>query len=395
MTPIYLDNHATTAVDPEVRDAMVPWLSAQYGNPSSKAHQTGRLAADAVTTSRQQVASAIGARADQIVFTSGATESINLAIRGIAAADPRDRRHIITFATEHKAVLDSVAAVAQAGGRATVLEVGPDGRIDLNTLKEAIKDDTVMVAAMAVNNEIGVIQELAAIGEICAQRDVHFFVDGAQAPGRMRLDVESMAITAMSLTAHKCYGPKGAGALFVRREDVPIQPLIVGGGQEFGLRSGTLATHQIVGLGASLQRCERLYDEDEARILELRNVLLAGLRAALPELRVNGCEIHRASGNLNVVIPGADANTLMVALPDLAISSGSACSTGATKPSHVLSALGVPAEDAFCSIRFGVGRFNTRADIDLAVTRVAEEAKRLRAASPLWQMRQAGVKLNW
>ena len=395
MSAIYLDNHATTPVDPTVLEAMLPWLSERFGNPASKAHTFGRAASEAVQRARAEIAACIGARSDQVVLTSGATESINLAIRGIPAADPRGRRHVIALATEHKAVLDSVDAVQRDGGRATILPVGADGLVDLQRLADAIDDDTVLVCAMAVNNEIGVIQPLAAIGAICRERGVHFFCDAAQAPGRMRLDVEAMGITAMSLTAHKCYGPKGAGALFIRRGQVPVTPLMVGGGQEFGLRSGTLPTHQIVGLAASMTRCEELLEQDDRRIRGLRDRLLRQLQADVEQLSINGSLEHRCVGNLNLAIPCADANTLMMALPELAISSGSACSTGATKPSHVLSALGVAAEDAYCSVRLGIGRFNTEAEIDRAAGRIAEEVQRLRATSALWELRKAGIALAW
>jgi cysteine desulfurase len=395
MMPIYLDNHATTPMDPVVRDAMLPWLVERFGNPSSKAHSFGRDADDAVARSRAEIAASIGARPDQIILTSGATESINLAIRGIAAVDPRGRSHIVAVATEHKAVLDSVAAVVAAGGSSTIVPVQADGVVDLAALAAAIRADTLMICAMAVNNEIGVLQPVREIGTLCADRGVHFFCDGAQAPGRVALDVNALGITAMSLTAHKCYGPKGAGCLFIRRREVPVQPLIVGGGQEFGLRSGTLPTHQIVGLAASLQRCSELFDDENARLSGLRDRLLAQLSDGITELRVNGSLQHRVGGNLNVSIPCADAATLMMALPGLAISSGSACSSGATKPSHVLSAIGLAPELAYCSLRFGVGRFNTQDEIDQAAQQVVQEVAKLRANSAMWEMRQAGVEVSW
>lgn len=394
MDTIYLDNHATTAVDPEVLQALLPWLSERFGNPSSKAHRFGRDADSAVTQARRTIAATFGARSDQLILTSGATESVNLAIRGIAAADPR-RKHVIALATEHKAVLDSVAAVERAGGSSTILPVTPEGLVDLEALRDAITDETVLVCAMAVNNETGVIQPLEAIGQICAERNVWFFCDAAQAPGRTRIDVERMRISAMSITAHKCYGPKGSGALYLRRESVPVQPLLVGGGQEHGLRSGTLATHQVVGLAAALHRCDVLFDEEDRRIAALRDRLLRGLEDGIEEVRVNGSLSARCAGNLNVMFPGADANTLMMALSDLAVSSGSACSTGAVKPSHVLTAMGIQAELARCSIRFGIGRFNSEAEIDYAIDRVVAEVRKLRDSSPLWQMRRAGVNVGW
>lgn len=394
MEPIYLDNHATTRVDPRVLDAILPWLGEQFGNPSSKAHVYGRRAADAVANARSTVAATIGARADDIVFTSGATESINLAVRGIVRGRRDGRDHVVTLATEHKAVLDSCKAVQDAGGSFTIVDVQPDGRVALDRLAAAITDDTALVAVMAVNNEIGVVQPLAEIGALCRDRGVDFFCDGAQAPGRMAIDVDALGIDAMSLTAHKCYGPKGAGCLYIRRSSVRVAPLTVGGGQEFGLRSGTLATHQIIGLATALDVAVRDLDTDSARITALRDRLLARLQEGVPELVVNGSLRHRVAGNLNVAIPCVDANTLLMMLDQLALSSGSACSTGSTRPSHVLMALGVQPELAHCSLRFGLGRFNTEADIDLAAELVVAGAAKLRAASPLWTMRRAGVAVG-
>ncbi len=395
MVPIYLDNHATTKVDERVLEAMLPWLRDGFGNASSKAHAWGRRADDAVHDARLELARAIGARPEHVVFTSGATESINLAIRGIVAASSPDRRHVVSLATEHKAVLDSCAAVQRDGGDATVLGVGQDGRVDLGRLAAAITDHTAVVAIMAVNNEIGVVQDLAAIGSLCAERGAVFFCDAAQAPGRLAIDVDAMQIGAMSMTAHKCYGPKGAGALYLRRDAVQLQPLTVGGGQEFGVRSGTLATHQIVGLARSISIAQADLGDDDARIAALRQRLWSKLRAGIEGISLNGSAVHRVAGNLNVAIPCADANTLMMMVPELGISSGSACASGATKPSHVLSAIGLDDELGHCCLRFGIGRFNTPAEIDAAAELVIDAVAELRAQSPLWRMRKAGIEVAW
>ena len=346
-------------------------------------------------SARATVAATIGAPADHVVFTSGATESINLAIRGAVLGDKAGRDHVIVLQTEHKAVLDSATEVERAGGRATFLGVGGDGLVEPDKLAAAITDRTALVCAMAVNNEIGVIQPLAAIGALCRERGTRFFCDAAQGPGRMRIDVDAMAIDALSMTGHKCYGPKGAGALYVRRDALKLAPLTAGGGQEFGLRPGTLATHQIVGLASAVRIADEAFDDEDARLLGLRDRLLAHLRQGVEDLRVNGSLEHRAAGNLNVAIPCVDANTLLMSLPELALSSGSACSTGSTKPSHVLTAIGVPAEHAHCSVRFGIGRFNTEADIDRAAELVIAEVARMRASSSLWKMHKSGVSLGW
>lgn len=400
-TPIYLDNHATTRVDPRVLEGMWPWFSERYGNAGSSGHVFGRDAAAAARAARARLAAAIGAGDDEIVLTSGATESLNLALQGTVALAPVDRRHLIVGATEHKAVLDCChVLVAQAGCRLTVVPVADDGRLSAAAVEDAVADDTLLVAAMAVNNELGVIAPVAEIGAMCHRRGVLFLCDASQAVGRVAIDVQAMGIDLLAFTGHKIYGPKGVGCLYVRRRRprVRLAAQIHGGGQEGGRRSGTLAVPLVVGfsLAAELAVAER--EQEEVRVGRLRERLWTGLQGSLPRIALNGSAEHRVAGNLNVAFAGVEASALMIALPDLALSSGAACSTGAAEVSHVLRAIGLPDERSRASIRFGLGRFTTEAEIDLALRRVTCEVERLRAASPLWELLQEGIdpaSLSW
>ncbi len=392
--PVYLDHHATTPVDPRVFAAMAPYLQGCFGNASSASHAYGREAAEAVTHARRQVAEAVGAAPDDVVFTSGATESINLAIQGACRAHKGERRQLITVATEHKAVLDTCAGMAALGYRTRVLPVGADGRVALSELREALATPTLLVAAMAVNNEVGTVQPVAAIAEAAHAAGALLFCDGAQALGRTPLQLRAWGVDLCSVTAHKCYGPKGVGAL-VARPEVALDPLFFGGGQERGLRPGTPAVPMLVALGEAMALAEAEREADEARIGALRDQLWAALQRDVPRVALNGGWAHRVAGNLNVSIACVDAATLMVALPDLAVSAGSACSSGTPKPSHVLRALGLDDEAALSTVRFGLGRGTTEADVRFAARRVAEEVAKIRASSPLWALTEAGVDVQW
>jgi cysteine desulfurase len=380
--PIYLDNHATTPLDPRVLDAMLPYLSGKFGNAASHTHSFGWEAGAAVVTARKHIAALINASPNEIVFTSGATESDNLAIKGVADV-LRDRgNHIITSAVEHKAVLDSCRHLEKLGFRITRLPVLPDGRIDLQHLASAITKDTILVSIMAANNETGVIQPLEEIGRLCRERGVLFHSDAVQALGRMPLDVERFNLDIASLTAHKCYGPKGCGALYVRR-GVKIAPLIDGGGHEGGMRSGTLNVPGIVGFGKACEIALAEMPEESCRTAGLRNRLRDRLLAELTNVTVNGSMEHRLPGNLNICFHNVDSETLMTAIRDVAVSSGSACNSEKIDPSHVLKALGLSDEDAGSSIRFGIGRFNTQAEIDYVAELVIEAVKKLREVAIL------------
>lgn len=375
---VYLDAQATTPCDERVIAAMLPYFGERFGNAHS-AHRFGREAADAVEEARAEVAALIGAEPREIVFTSGATEANNLAIRGAAAFLRGRRGHLITAATEHKCVLESVAAAVREGASATVLPVDGAGLIDLTALDAAIGPPTALVSIMAVNNEIGVIQPLPAIGALCRERGVLFHSDAAQAAGKIPLDVKAMNVDLMSLSAHKMYGPKGIGALYVRRRPrVRLAPLLVGGGQERGLRSGTLPTPLCVGFGEACRIARAELAEESARLARLRQRLLGQLRAAFPDIAVNGDEERRIPGNLNIRVPGLDAEALLARLPDLALSTGSACTSAAVEPSYVLRALGLSHADAAASVRIGLGRFTTASEVDYAAGRLIEEISRLR-----------------
>ncbi len=393
--PIYLDYQATTPTDPRVLEAMLPYFTLKFGNPHSRNHQHGWDAEAAVEHARRQVASIIGADEREIVFTSGATESNNLALKGVMRFHKDRRNHMITTVTEHKCVLDSARHLEMDGVEVTYLPVKQNGIVDLEQLKAAITDKTALVSIMAVNNEIGVIQPLAEIGKICRERGVYFHTDAAQAVGKIPLDVNAMNIDLMSISGHKIYGPKGIGALYVRRKPrVRLEALIHGGGQERGLRSGTLPTPLCVGLGEACAIAEREMPAETERLTYLRDRLLKGIKDALPEVYLNGDLEQRIPGNLNLSFAYVEGEGLMMGIKNLAVSSGSACTSASLEPSYVLRALGVEEELAHTSLRFGIGRFTTEQEIDYAVEQVVAAVRRLREMSPLWEMAQDGVDIK-
>jgi cysteine desulfurase len=380
-TAIYLDHQATTPVDPRVLDAMLPFFSTRFGNPASTQHEWGRDAGDAVETARGQVAALIGAEPREIVFTSGATESNNLAIKGAGRFAREHGRgdHIVTFSSEHKCVLESCQALADEGLRQTVLPVGRDGLIDLAQLEAALEEGTVLVSVMAVNNEIGVIQPLAEIGALCRARGVLLHTDAAQATGKIAIDVDAMNIDLLSISGHKLYAPKGVGALYVRRRPrTRLNAEMSGGGQERGLRSGTLAPALIVALGVACEISGAEMAQESDRLVALRARLLDRLRADIPDAFVNGSMAVRVPGNLNVGFPGIDAEALMAAIGDVAISTGSACTSASIEPSYVLRALGLDDSDARASVRIGLGRFTTEGEIDHAAARIVAAVHEMR-----------------
>lgn len=381
--PIYLDNHATTPVDPRVLEAMLPYLTSKFGNAASHSHKFGREAEQAVENARKQIAALIGASPKEIAFTSGATESNNLALKGVAEAYREKGNHIITAVTEHKAVLDTCKHLEKLGRTVTYLRVQADGLIDLEELKAAFTAKTILVSIMAANNETGVLQPVEQIGELCHERGVLFHSDAVQALGKVQLDVNRMRLDLVSLTAHKCYGPKGCGALYVRRSEprVRIAPLIDGGGHELGLRSGTLNVPGIVGFGKACELAGQEMQEESRRIAALRNRLRDALFAALDEVTVNGSMERRLPGNLNMTFRHVEGEELMTALNEIAVSSGAACTSDKVEPSYVLKALGLNDGAATSSLRFGVGRFNTEAEIDYVASRVVAAVKSLRELS--------------
>ena len=395
--PIYFDNNATTPCDPRVVEAMIPYLGERFGNPASRNHAFGWEAQEAVEVAREQVGALIGATAKEIVFTSGATESNNLAIKGAALYYEKKGKHIITVATEHTAVLDSGPALARDGFEVSYLDVKADGRIDLDVLAAAIRPDTILVSVMFANNEIGVIQPVAEIGALCKEKGVLFHCDAVQALAYVPINVEALGIDLLSISAHKMYGPKGIGALYVRRgrPRVRLQALIDGGGHERGLRSGTLPTHQIVGLGKAAELCKEAIEGGEVeKIRALRDRLWTGLQAELDELYLNGSWEHRLPNNLNVSFAYVEGEAMMMGIKRIACSSGSACTSASLEPSYVLRALGVDVELAHTSIRFGIGRFNTEAEVDEALAIIVEKVKFLREMSPLYEMFKDGIDLK-
>jgi len=384
MPAIYLDHHATTPVDPRVLEAMLPYFTAKPGNPASRTHSFGWEADRAVERARQRVAALAGATEREIVFTSGATESNNLALKGAAEAYRGKGNHLVTVATEHKAVLDTVHHLEQDGLRVTILPVEPDGLLDLARLRAAIVPETILVSVMFANNEIGAIQPVRKIGEICRERGVLFHCDAAQAFGKIPVDVEADHIDLLSVSAHKMYGPKGVGALYVRRRNprVELTAQIHGGGHENGMRSGTLNVPGIVGFGEACAIAAEEMAGEGVRIGALRDSLLRQLEAAAGGLHVNGGMAHRLPGNLNVSFEGVDGDALLSGIPEIAVSAGSACSSG-NDSSYVLEAIGLPAALLQCSVRFGIGRSNTQAEIDCAASQVAAAVRELRALSPV------------
>jgi cysteine desulfurase len=393
--PIYLDYQATTPCDPRVVQAMLPYFTEKFGNPHSRNHHFGWEAEEAVEKARRQVASIIGADEKEVIFTSGATESNNLALKGVAHFQKGRKDHVITTVTEHKCVLDSCRHLEMEGFKVTYLPVQQNGLIDLEQLKAAITDKTVIVSIMAVNNEIGVIQPLAEIGKICRERGVYFHTDAAQAVGKIPLDVNAMNIDLMSISGHKIYGPKGIGALYVRRKPrVRLDALIHGGGQERGMRSGTLATPLCVGLGEACAIAEKEMASEAERLTYLRDRMYKQFKERLPEVFLNGDLERRIPGNLNLSFAYVEGEGLMMGIKDLAVSSGSACTSASLEPSYVLRALGVEEELAHTSLRLGIGRFTTEQDVDYAVEHIIESVNKLRAMSPLWEMAQEGIDIK-
>jgi cysteine desulfurase len=397
--PIYLDYSATTPVDPRVAAKMIPYLTEHYGNPASRSHPFGWTAEKAVENAREEVAKLVGADPREIVWTSGATESNNLAIKGAANFYASTKgKHIITIATEHKAVIDPIRELERQGFEATFIEPAPDGLVDLAKFKAAIRPDTVLASVMLVNNEIGVIQDIEAIGKICRENNIIFHVDAAQATGKVKIDLENLPVDLMSFSAHKTYGPKGIGALYVRRKPrIRIEAQMHGGGHERGMRSGTLATHQIVGMGEAFRIAREEMATENERIRMLRDRLLAGLQG-IEETYVNGDLAHRVPHNLNISFNYVEGESLIMAIKDIAVSSGSACTSASLEPSYVLRALGRSDELAHSSIRFSIGRFTTEADVDYTIELLKNKVSKLRDLSPLWDMFKDGIdisKVQW
>lgn len=385
--PVYLDNHATTPLDPRILDAMLPYFTKHFGNAASRNHRYGWEAEEAVEKARKQIAALIGAQPNEIVFTSGATESNNLAVKGIAEAY-RDRGdHIITQVTEHKAVLDTCKHLEKQGWRVTYLPVLRDGRIDLNQLRDAITDKTILISVMYANNEIGTVQPLAEIGAIARERGIFVHSDAVQAIGKIPVNVLDDGIDLLSLTAHKFCGPKGVGALYVRRRNprVQVAAQIDGGGHERGMRSGTLNVPGIVGLGSACQVAQEVMSEESTRVAGLRDHLQNRLTAELPEVEINGSLQHRLPNNLSMSFSHVDSEGLLMGLNDIALSSGSACTSATLEPSYVLKALGIPDEAAHSSVRFGLGRFNTPEEVDYTASRVIDVVQKMRELSPSYE----------
>lgn len=392
--PIYLDYSATTPVDPRVVEKMIPWLYESFGNPASRSHAFGWEAEDAVEKAREEVAKLVNADPREIVWTSGATESDNLAIKGAANFYAERGKHIITVKTEHKAVLDTCRELERQGFEVTYLDVQDDGLLSLDAFKAALRPDAILVSVMMVNNEIGVIQDIAALGEICREKGIIFHVDAAQATGKVEIDLQKLKVDLMSFSAHKTYGPKGIGALYVRRKPrVRIEAQMHGGGHERGFRSGTLATHQIVGMGEAFRLAREEMGTENERVRMLRDRLLAGL-TQIEEVYVNGSMEHRVPHNLNISFNYVEGESLIMAIKELAVSSGSACTSASLEPSYVLRALGRNDELAHSSIRFTLGRFTTEQEIDFTIELIKSRVGKLRDMSPLWEMAQEGIDLN-
>ncbi|WP_219216527.1 IscS subfamily cysteine desulfurase [Variovorax boronicumulans] len=392
--PIYLDYGATTPVDPRVVDAMIPWLREHFGNPASRSHAWGWEAEEAVERARDQVAELIGADPREIVWTSGATESINLALKGAAQFYKGKGKHLITLKTEHKAVLDTMRELERVGFEVTYLDVKEDGLVDMEALKAAIRPDTVLISILFVNNEIGVIQDIPGIGALCREKGILFHVDAAQATGRVEIDVKTLPIDLMSMTAHKTYGPKGVGALYVRRKPrVRLEAQIHGGGHERGMRSGTLPTHQIVGMGEAFRIIKLEMNEVNAKAAVLQKRLLDGLKD-IEQVFINGSVEHRVPQNLNISFNYVEGESLIMGIKGLAVSSGSACTSASLEPSYVLRALGRSDELAHSSLRMTIGRFTTEEEIDYAISTIKHNVAKLRELSPLWEMFKDGVDIS-
>ncbi|MFH1748601.1 MAG: IscS subfamily cysteine desulfurase, partial [Planctomycetota bacterium] len=400
MKRIYLDNNATTPMDPQVLDRMLPYFCDKFGNAASRSHSFGWEAEQAVSAAREQVAQIIAADPKEIIFTSGATEGNNIAIKGIAAMYRERGKHIITQATEHKAVLDPCKWLEQQGWRVTYLSVDRQGVIDLDQLAAAIRDDTVLVSVMHGNNEIGTLQPIGEIGALCKQRGVLFHTDSCQTFGKLPIDVERMGIDLLTCSAHKIHGPKGVGAMYVRRKRprVRCEAVLHGGGHERNMRSGTLNVPGIVGLGAAAELCQQHMDSEPARLIALRERLKDGIMAQLDEVHYNGHPTERTPSNVNLSFAYVEGESLMMGMEDIAVSSGSACTSASLEPSYVLKALGVGDSQAHSSIRFSVGRFNTEEEIDYTIAQVVITVHKLREMSPLYEMAREGIdpdKVNW
>ena len=392
--PIYMDYSATTPVDPRVAAMMIPYLTEKFGNPASRSHAFGWEADAAVELAREQVAALVNADPKEIVWTSGATESNNLAIKGAAHFYQGKGKHIITMRIEHKAVIDTVRELEREGFSATYLDPEPNGLLDLDKFKAALRPDTIIVSVMLVNNEIGVIQDIAAIGEICRDKGILFHVDAAQATGKVAIDLQQLKVDMMSFSAHKTYGPKGIGALYVRRKPrVRLEAQMHGGGHERGMRSGTLPTHQIVGMGEAFRIAQVEMAQENERIRMLRDRLLNGLMS-MEEVHINGDMEQRVPHNLNLSFNFVEGESLMMAVKDIAVSSGSACTSASLEPSYVLRALGRSDELAHSSIRFSIGRFTTAEEVDYVIELMKNKIGKLRELSPLWEMYQDGIDLN-
>jgi len=395
-TPVYMDNHATTPVDPRVLSAMLPYFYEKFGNAASRNHSFGWAAEEAVENGRAQVAKLINASPKEIIFTSGATESDNLALKGVAEMYHEKGNHIITQVTEHKAILDTCKRLEKYGYEVTYLPVERDGRINLDDLRRAITPKTILISIMYANNEIGVIQPIEEIGKIAKEKGVLFHVDGVQATGKIPVDVQRDGIDLLSISAHKIYGPKGVGALYVRRKNprVQLSAIIDGGGHERGMRSGTLNVTGIVGLGKACELCQQEMDSEARRLSGLRDRLKDGIMSQLDECYINGSLEHRLPNNINISFAFVEGESLLMGINDVAVSSGSACTSATLEPSYVLKALGVGEDLAHTSIRFGLGRFNTEEEVDYVVSRVVETVNRLRELSPLYEMAKEGVDLS-
>jgi cysteine desulfurase len=392
--PIYMDYGATTPVDPRVVDAMIPWLREHFGNPASRSHAWGWEAEEAVEKARQQVADLINADPREIVWTSGATESDNLALKGAAHFYKTRGKHLITVKTEHKAVLDTMRELERQGFEVTYLDVKEDGMLDLDVLKAAIRPDTILISVMFVNNEIGVVQDIATIGALCREKGIIFHVDAAQATGKVEIDVKKLPVDLMSLASHKTYGPKGIGALYVcRKPRVRLEAQMHGGGHERGMRSGTLPTHQIVGMGEAFRLAKDEMAQDLAKARALQKRLLDGLKD-IEQVFINGNLEHRVPHNLNISFNFVEGESLIMGIKGLAVSSGSACTSASLEPSYVLRALGRSDELAHSSLRMTIGRFTTEEEIDYAVSTIRQNVARLRELSPLWEMYQDGIDIS-
>ena len=393
-TPVYLDYAATTPVDKRVAEKMIPYLTETFGNPASNSHAFGWTAEEAVEKARADIAALINADSKEIVFTSGATESDNLAIKGAANFYKTKGKHLITVKTEHKAVLDTMRELERQGFEVTYLGVQENGLIDLEELKAAIRNDTILISVMWVNNEIGVVQDIPAIGEICRERKIIFHVDAAQACGKVPVDVEAAKIDLLSMSGHKVYGPKGIGALYVRRKPrIRLEAQMHGGGHERGFRSGTLPTHQIVGMGEAFRIAKEELAQDTAHYLKLRNIFLKGIEG-IEEVYINGDLEHRAPNNLNVSFNFVEGESLIMAVKELAVSSGSACTSASLEPSYVLRALGRNDELAHSSLRITFGRMTTEEEVQFAAELIKSKIGKLRELSPLWEMFKDGIDLN-